>query len=143
MLPEWFVSSGRVACRVNMATTHREDAGQSRHRLEGVKWLLVLLIVAAGVWGNAYFGNIALAYRVLVLAVMGIVAAAVAVQTRKGALFWNMLRDAKAEVRKVVWPTRQETTQTTMIVVVVVIVAGLVLWGIDSLLGWAVQSFIG
>ena len=66
----------------------------------------------------------------------------VALQTEKGQMFWGLLRDAKAEVRKVVWPTRQETVQTTMIVVVVVLVMSLILWLLDSLLGWTVSSFI-
>ena len=42
-----------------------------------------------------------------------------------------------------VWPTRQETVQTTMIVVVFVIVVALMLWGLDSLLGWLVSLAIG
>ncbi|TIR54961.1 MAG: preprotein translocase subunit SecE, partial [Mesorhizobium sp.] len=47
------------------------------------------------------------------------------------------------EIRKVVWPTRQETTQTTLIVVAVVLVMALLLWGLDSLLGWLVSLIVG
>lgn len=42
-----------------------------------------------------------------------------------------------------VWPTRQETTQTTLIVVAVVLVMALLLWGLDSLLGWLVSMIVG
>ena len=52
-------------------------------------------------------------------------------------------QDALKELRKVVWPTRQETTQTTLIVVAVVLVMALLLWGLDSLLGWLVSLIVG
>ena len=57
--------------------------------------------------------------------------------------FWNLAKAARVEIRKVVWPTRQETTQTTLIVLGVVLLMALILWGLDSLLGWIVSSVIG
>ena len=42
-----------------------------------------------------------------------------------------------------VWPTRQETTQTTLVVVVVVVVMALILWGLDTFLGWIASMLIG
>jgi preprotein translocase subunit SecE len=63
--------------------------------------------------------------------------------TAKGQAFLQLLKDANIERRKVVWPTRQETTQTTMIVVAVVVVVGLALWGLDTLLGWLVKLLVG
>lgn len=84
-----------------------------------------------------------LLYRVLGLLVLGFVAAYVALQTGKGRSFFELVKEAKNEVRKVVWPTRQETLQTTAMVVVVVLLIGLFLWGLDSLLGWMVSSVIG
>ena len=52
-------------------------------------------------------------------------------------------REARAEVRKVVWPTRQETVQTTLMVLVAVIIIGIFLWLIDMALVSAVQSLTG
>jgi preprotein translocase subunit SecE len=54
-----------------------------------------------------------------------------------------LAKEARVEIRKVVWPTRQETTQTTLIVVAVVLVMSLLLWGVDSLLGWIVSLIVG
>jgi preprotein translocase subunit SecE len=54
-----------------------------------------------------------------------------------------MFKEARNEIRQVVWPNRQETMQTTLIVVAVVLVMALLLWGLDSLLSWAVSSLIG
>ncbi|GAA4648284.1 preprotein translocase subunit SecE [Kistimonas scapharcae] len=110
---------------------------------DGLKWAVVVLVVVVGVGGNYYFSAESLLYRVIGLVALGVVAAVVAFQTDKGRVFWELLKDAKAEVRKVVWPTRQETVQTTLVVVAVVLIMGLVLWGLDSLLGWLVSSLIG
>ncbi|MFB1002355.1 MAG: preprotein translocase subunit SecE [Pseudomonadales bacterium] len=111
--------------------------------LNSVLWILVVALVVAGVYGNAYFGGESLLYRVLGMLVVAIAAAMVAFQTVQGKAFWVLLKGARTEIRKVVWPTRQETVQTTMIVSLVVIVAGLLLWGLDTLLGWLVSLVIG
>lgn len=111
--------------------------------LDGLKWLVVVLLLAAGIGGNFYYAEYSLLYRVLGLLVLAFVAAFVAVQTVQGAAFWKLAKEARTEIRKVVWPTRQETTQTTLIVVAFVIVMALILWGLDTLLGWLVSLAIG
>ena len=117
-----------------------EEATKSR--LDGLKWGLVAVLVAIGVYGNYYFSAESLLLRVVGLLVIALVAWFLAMQTAKGGAFWVLLKDAKTEIRKVVWPTRQETVQTTLVVVVVVLVMGFVLWGLDSLLGWMISSLI-
>ena len=112
-------------------------------RLDGLKWLVATVLVAAGVVGNAYYSDVALLYRVLALvAIMG-VAVVVAVNTAKGHAFWELMKEAQVEVRRVVWPTRQEVNQTTLVVVAVVLVMAVILWGLDSLLGWLASLIIG
>jgi preprotein translocase subunit SecE len=71
------------------------------------------------------------------------ISAGFALTSSQGKAFMQLLKEANVERRKVVWPTRQETTQTTMIVVVVVVLMALVLWGLDSLLGWLVSLLVG
>ena len=71
------------------------------------------------------------------------VAGWVASTTERGGALWQLLKGSRTEIRKVVWPTRQETTQTTLIVVVFVFIMALILWGIDSVLGWLVGMVIG
>lgn len=112
-------------------------------RFDVIKWVVVALIVSVGVFGDSYFSAEPVLYRAIALVVLGLVAGFVALQTSKGKAFWSLLKEARIEIRKVVWPTRQETAQTTMIVVAVVLVMALVLWGLDSLLGWIVSQFIG
>ncbi len=52
-------------------------------------------------------------------------------------------KNARAELRKVVWPTRQETLQTALVVVAMVVVLALVLWGLDGVLVWLIGSLTG
>lgn len=108
-----------------------------------VKWLVVFALVAVGVVGNYYYSAESLLYRVLALLALAVVAGWVALQTEKGRKFAALVSEAKAEIRKVVWPTRPELMQTTMIVVVFVLFMALVLWGLDSLIGWIVSLVIG
>lgn len=112
-------------------------------RLDLLKWLLVAALVVVGVVGNQYFSAEPILYRVLVLLVLAVVAAVVALQTTRGQAFSGLAKEARVEIRKVVWPTRQETTQTTLIVVAVVLVMALLLWGLDSLLGWLISLIVG
>jgi preprotein translocase subunit SecE len=112
-------------------------------KLDGLKWLVVIALVAVGVVGNSMYANESLLYRVLALVALAIAAGFVALQTAKGKAFFQLFKEAKNEIRKVVWPTRQETLQTTGIVVVAVLIIGLLLWGLDSLLGWIISGFIG
>jgi preprotein translocase subunit SecE len=112
-------------------------------RLDGLKWLAVLGLIAAGVGGNIYFANQSLLYRVLVLLVLAAAALFIFLRTTKGAEFWKLAKEAKVEIRKVVWPTRQETTQTTLIVVGFVLLMALILWGLDTLVGWSASRILG
>ncbi|HIG44422.1 MAG: preprotein translocase subunit SecE [bacterium] len=113
------------------------------NRFDPVLWILVVAIVLGGVYANTVF----VAVNVLIRAVAGLglaaVAIAIALQTGSGHAGWQLAKEARVEVRKVIWPTRQETTQTTMIVVGVVILVALLLWGLDSALSWGIQAIIG
>jgi len=113
-------------------------AVQSTSRFDSLKWLVVFVLVAAGVVGNQYFSAESLLYRVLALVALGLVAAFVALQTVRGRRFAILLKEARVE-----WPTRPELIQTTAIVVVFVLVVALILWGMDSLISWLVAGFIG
>ena len=118
-------------------------AETSDSRLDVVKWIVVAAIVFVGVAGNQYFDGEPVLYRAVALVVLALAAAFVALQTIKGKAFWSLLKEARIEIRKVVWPNRTETTQTTLIVVAVVLVMALILWGLDTLLGWIISKFIG
>ncbi|WP_339644597.1 preprotein translocase subunit SecE [uncultured Porticoccus sp.] len=116
---------------------------EKQYRLDGLKWLLVVLLVSAAIYGNYYFATESLLYRVIAILAVALVAGFVALQTRKGDSFITLLRGAYTEARRVIWPTRQERNQTTLMVVVVVLVMSLILWGLDTLFGWLATMVIG
>ncbi|MCB1611001.1 MAG: preprotein translocase subunit SecE [Xanthomonadales bacterium] len=81
--------------------------------------------------------------RVLaLLAGLGI-AVVLGLSSAPGQAFKKFLLDAQIEVRKVVWPTRQETWQTTLIVAVAVLIIGILIWIIDMVLSWMVRMLMG
>lgn len=112
-------------------------------KLDMLKWAAVVVIVAAGVYGNSYFAAESVLYRTIGILILGGLAAWIAAQTAKGSAFVTLCLEAKTEIRKVVWPSRQETTQTTIIVLIVVFIVALVLWLLDWGLGRIVSGIIG
>lgn len=54
----------------------------------------------------------------------------------------RFFKDMRGELKKVVWPTKKQAVNNTIVVIVVVVVAGLFIWGFDSLLSLAVNAFL-
>ena len=64
-------------------------------------------------------------------------------QTEKGRTAVTFAKESKTEIRKVVWPTRQEAIQTTAIVLVATLIMSIIMWGLDSVLFWVVGFITG
>ncbi|CAL1240992.1 preprotein translocase subunit SecE [Candidatus Methylocalor cossyra] len=107
------------------------------------KLVVAIALLIAGVVGFYYFSNEALFYRVLGVVGLSIAATAIAVTTNIGKTFLGFLKEARVEVRKVVWPTRQETMQTTLVVVALVFLVGIILWLLDMVLFWGISLLTG
>jgi len=108
-----------------------------------IKWLLALLIIGSAVVAFYAFEDQLLVLRALgVLIALG-AATAVARTTEAGTHAWEFGRGALVEVRKVVWPSRKETTQTTLMVMAMVVLVGIILWMFDLFLVWAVKLLTG
>ncbi len=115
----------------------------AQSRFDVVKLLLAIALVIVGIYAfYAYAEQYILFYRVLALLAVVTLSFVITYQTLWGKTLWGYLVDARAELRKVVWPTRTETTQTTIIVVIVVVLTGLFLWGMDLLFGWLIQQLL-
>ena len=120
-----------------------DKAATADSKLDLVLWVAVFALIAVGVYGNSYFANESLLYRVIALVVLALIAGWLASRTAKGKAFIQLGLEARTEIRKVVWPTGQETAHTTMIVVVVVLIVALILWALDSILSWLISLVIG
>nr|VFJ52287.1 MAG: protein translocase subunit secE/sec61 gamma [Candidatus Kentron sp. DK] len=111
---------------------------------DGIKWFSAVLILAVAI-GGFYYSVDDWPWLLRVVGLIGAfgLAGAILLQATQGRLAWNTIKEARMEVRKVVWPTRKETVQTTMIVVVVVFLMAMVLWLLDGLLGWIMRYLLG
>jgi len=112
-------------------------------KLDKLKWGVVVLLTGVGIVGFYYFTEYSLLLRVITLLIMLLLAAFVASRTEQGSTAINFVREAHIEVRKVVWPTRQETIQMTSIVLFMVVLVSLIIWLLDSILMWLVRLLTG
>ncbi len=112
-------------------------------KLDSFKLLLAIAVLMFGIVGFYYYEAESQLYRVLGVVFAVMVAIAISSTTRLGQGLIGFGREARMEVRKVVWPTRQETLQTTFMVIVAVIIIGIFLWLIDMLLAWGIQMVTG
>tara|TARA_R110000744_G_scaffold56656_12_gene119506 strand:+ start:117 stop:494 length:378 start_codon:yes stop_codon:yes gene_type:complete len=120
-----------------------EKAENSSNPLDLVKWLVVLVLLGGAVAANSIYEDISVLYRALGVVAVVLVAGFIAASTEKGSSFLTFAKDARTEVRKVVWPTRQEATQTTIIVLVATAFMSLVLWGLDLIIVQLVSFITG
>lgn len=111
--------------------------------VDKIKLLLAAVVLGGAVAAFYYFADLMLFVRVLGLLVAVGIAVAIAAQTAVGAGALTFLRSALVEVRKVVWPTRKETTQTTLVILAMVTVMGLLMWGFDAFLAMMVRMLTG
>jgi len=113
---------------------------ETSYGFDTVKWLSIWALLAVGVFGFYHFADALMIFRVLgLLAIVGVVIG-IALTTAKGQSAWGFTQETQIEVRKVVWPSRKETIQTTLIVLVMVLIMAILIWMVDSLLFWIVQT---
>ena len=98
-------------------------------------WLLTVAIIAASAFGNIYFQDqYSTPIRVVAVIVLLLISLGVAATTNQGRKALGFFQDARTELRRIVWPSRPEATQTTFIVVGVTVFVSLILWGLDSII---------
>lgn len=119
-----------------------EAQGGGRY-LEAVKWLTVAILLVVAIVGNYYYRDLSLPLRALVVVLMITFAGIVTLMTTKGKAIVAFAREVRTEVRKVIWPTRQEALHTTLIVAAVIAVMSMILWGLDGVLVRLVSFITG
>jgi preprotein translocase subunit SecE len=107
--------------------------------IDKLKWFLVFLLLAGGIVANYFFEDVNFSIRLIGWILLMVAVLAIGANTRQGQRIVAFSKESRSELRRVVWPTRQETIRTTIMVVVLILIVGFVLWGIDSVLFWAVS----
>ena len=116
-----------------------QDAGTA----DKVKLAIAIVIVIAGVAGYYVLANQAAWLRWLSVIASLVLAGVVVAFSRYGSEFRRFLELARIELRKVTWPTRDETLKTTAVVFAFVAIAGFFFWLLDLALAWATKALTG
>ena len=115
---------------------------QSTSAIDTFKLMTAVLVLIAGVVGFYYFEDQSHLLRVLGMLAVAVIAFLIAATSAPGKRGLGFVRDSRVEVRKVVWPTRQETVQTTIAVLFMVLLVAIMLWLFDMFLGWGIGALL-
>ena len=111
-----------------------EKTENQSNALDMFKWVVIFALLAGLVTANTMYGEISVLYRAIAAVVVVVIAGFIAASTEKGSTFLSFAKESRTEVRKVVWPTRQEANQTTLIVLAATLIMALILWGLDGII---------
>ena len=112
-------------------------------KLDTAKLLAALVLVVAAIVAFYYFEDVSQLVRVIGLLFAIGVGIAIAATTGPGGNLIGFVQDSRSELRKVVWPSRQETLQVSLAVILMVIIMSIFLWLLDMFLFWLVRLLTG
>lgn len=107
------------------------------------KLVLAVAVLLGGIVAYYWFENESLLLRVAGLIVALAIGAVIAFQSLQGQMLWRFIQSSRNEIRKVIWPTRQETLQTTLTVLVFTLILGVFFWILDLILLWGTGWLTG
>ena len=117
------------------------SAESNSSTIDIIKLLIALALLIASIVVFYQFEDSVLFGVLGLLAVAG-VGVGIAATTTQGKGLLSFMGAARTEVRKIVWPTRQETMQTTLMVFIIVVILSIFLWFVDMLLGWGIKELL-
>ncbi|WP_426877254.1 preprotein translocase subunit SecE [Glaesserella parasuis] len=124
-----------MAKEIQNITLDKVEKGVKSKGINNVLWVFSISLLTIAAIGNTYFAEyFSLIVRILLLVVLCVAALGIAAMTNQGQQSIGFIKDSRQELRKIIWPNRQETTQTTLMVVTMCVVVALALWGIDSII---------
>jgi preprotein translocase subunit SecE len=111
--------------------------------LDTVKLVAAAGVLVGGVVAYYYYADVAVVIRAVgVLVALGL-AVLILLQASQGKALLRFATAARVELRKVVWPTREETIQTTVAVMIFTLIMGLFFWFLDMFLLWFTRLLTG
>ena len=112
--------------------------------LDTIKLLIAAAALVGGLYGYYYYEpSVAQALRVLMVLGGTVAGIGIAMTSVQGNRLWHFIQGSRVEIRKVIWPTKQETTQTAIAVFVFTLIMMLFFWILDSGLLWLTQKLVG
>lgn len=120
-----------------------EKKSKDNFSLDILKWCLISAVFVIAIISNNLLQDQSILIRLGIIFAALSAALFLAYNTQKGQDIFNFLVEAKNELRKVIWPSKQESTQTTLIVLVVTVIMGVLLWMLDWVLIRAIGFITG
>jgi len=112
--------------------------------LDTIKLLIAAFVLVGGLYAYYYYeAEVAQAIRVLMVLGGTIAGIGIAMTSVQGQRLWHFIQGSRVEIRKVIWPTKQETTQTAIAVFVFTLIMMLFFWALDSGLLWLTRTLVG
>jgi preprotein translocase subunit SecE len=105
--------------------------------------LAAVAILVGSIFAYYYYAEESALLRSSGVLLAFILALWVALQSAQGKTLWAFVQGSRVELRKVVWPTREETMQTTLIVLVFAAIMGTFFWLLDLFLLWFTRFITG
>jgi preprotein translocase subunit SecE len=111
--------------------------------MDTVLLLTSVAILVGSIFAYYFYANESVLLRTIGVLIAFILAIWVAFQSAQGRTLWAFIQGSRVELRKVVWPTREEAIQTTMIVIVFAMIMGTFFWLLDIFLLWFTRFITG
>jgi preprotein translocase subunit SecE len=112
--------------------------------LDIVKLALAAAALLGGLYGYYFYENdLSLPLRVLMVLAGTGAGIGIAMTSAQGKRLWHFIQGSRVEIRKVVWPTKQETTQMALVVFVFTLIMAIFFWALDSGLLWLTRRLVG
>jgi preprotein translocase subunit SecE len=128
--------------------TEKSEQQAAAERSAGARDIALMVVAAgallAGMWAFYHYDDVEAAWiRWLIVLGAFVAALLIALASKIGRDIWNFIQGSRVELRKVVWPNREETIKTSLAVFVFVAVAGVFFWGLDLFLSWLARKLTG
>jgi preprotein translocase subunit SecE len=106
--------------------------------------VIALAALGAGIWAFYHYEDAEAAWiRWLIVLAALVAAIVIALTSQIGRDLWGFIQGSRVELRKVVWPNRDETVKTTLVVFLFVGIAGIFFWLLDIVLSWLAKMLTG
>jgi len=113
-----------------------EQVQQNVSVLDTAKLVAGAAILGGGIAAFYLLPDLPIWLRWIIVLAALVLGMLIGLQSAPGKTFWAFVQSSRTELRKVVWPNRQETGQVTLVVFVMIVVLSLFFWALDSLLGF-------
>lgn len=122
---------------------NNKASSRSTSKLDFLKWILVVAMVPVIVVGNQLMAGHNILIRIAGILTVSSMALVLFFSTARGRKVWQFFKESWVELRKIVWPSRQETMQSTLMILVMVFLVSIMLWVIDNVVIYCIGLLTG